>query len=75
MESAAPGSTAAGATSKDLLTLSTDLPVYTGEIETARADNRIGYPVGAAYLREATTLMNSSLLPAAENLYSARTRS
>jgi hypothetical protein len=71
MEGAATGSTAASATSKDLLTLSTDLPVYTGEIETARADNRIGYPVGAAYLREATTLMNSSLLPAAEGLYTA----
>jgi hypothetical protein len=71
MEGAATGSAAASVTSRDLLTLSTDLPVYTGEIETARADNRIGYPVGAAYLREATTLMNSSLLPAAENLYTA----
>src|SRR4051794_26870516 len=28
-----------------------DLPIYTGLIETARADNRQGYPIGAAYLR------------------------
>lgn len=61
--------TAIGGTSKDLVTLSAGLPVYTGQIETARADNRLGYPLGAAYLREATTLMNGTLLPAAERLY------
>jgi hypothetical protein len=61
--------TAMGGNSAGLVTLSTNLPVYTGEIETARADNRIGYPLGAAYLREATTLMNGTLLPAANNLY------
>jgi hypothetical protein len=60
-----------GATSKDLTTLSTQLPVYTGEIETARADNRVGYPVGAAYLREASNLMQQTLLPAAQDLYTA----
>jgi hypothetical protein len=63
------GGGSTGITSKDLVTLSTELPVYTGEIETARADNRLGYPLGAAYLREATTLMNGTLLPAAERLY------
>jgi hypothetical protein len=61
---------AMGANSQGIVTLSTDLPVYTGEIEAARADNRIGYPLGAAYLREASTLMNGTLLPAADNLYS-----
>lgn len=61
--------------SKDLVTLSTDLPVYTGEIETARADNRLGYPLGAAYLREATALMRNTLLPAAEGLYTTETKS
>jgi hypothetical protein len=66
------GETAMGGSSKDLATLSTGLPVYTGEIETARADNRVGYPVGAAYLREATTLMDSSLLPAAQDLYTTQ---
>jgi hypothetical protein len=52
----------------DLVTLSTDLPVYTGEVETARADNRLGLPLGAAYLREASTLMRGTLLPAARGV-------
>ncbi|MGX7824040.1 hypothetical protein ACTG9Q_03000 [Actinokineospora sp. 24-640] len=49
--------------------LSRQLPVYTGLIETARANNRQGFPAGAAYLREASGLMRSQLLPAAETLY------
>ena len=53
---------------RDLAVLSTGIPVYTGEVETARADNRIGYPVGAAYLREASSLMRLTLLPAARNV-------
>jgi hypothetical protein len=63
--------TAAGhaAAQHDLATLSTSLPVYTGEIETARADNRLGLPLGAAYLREASALMRGTLLPAAGGLY------
>ena len=64
-----------GVTSADLRTLSIDLPVYTGEIETARADNRLGLPLGAAYLREASALMRSALLPAAQRLYDAENSS
>lgn len=45
------------------------LPVYTGLVETARANNRLGYPAGASYLREASDLMASKILPAAERLY------
>lgn len=54
--------------SRDLATLSAGLPVYTGEVETARADNRLGLPLGAAYLREASSLMRDQLLPAARNI-------
>ena len=54
-----------------LETLSSQLPIYTGLVETARANNRQGFPVGAAYLREASGLMRSKLLPAAEQLYKA----
>jgi phosphoribosylanthranilate isomerase len=63
--------TAAGhsAARRDLAALSANLPVYTGEIETARADNRLGLPLGAAYLREASGLMRGTLLPAARGLY------
>ena len=64
-----------GATSTDLRTLGIDLPVYTGEIETARADNRLGLPLGAAYLREASALMRAALLPAAQRLYDAENSS
>ncbi len=54
-------------------TLAAQLPVYTGLIETARSNNRQGYPVGAAYLREASNLMRTELLPAAQELYRAET--
>lgn len=55
--------------SADLATLAAGLPVYAGDVETARADNRLGLPLGAAYLREASTLMRGKLLPAARDLY------
>jgi hypothetical protein len=63
-----PGS---GAATADLTALGVDLPVYAGEIETARADNRIGLPLGAAYLREAAGLMRGTLLTRAAGLYAA----
>ncbi len=52
-----------------LATLAAGLPVYSGLVETARADNRLGLPLGAAYLREASALMRATLLPAARDLY------
>ena len=65
-----PRNRAAGsATGDDLATLSAGLPVYTGEVETARADNRLGLPLGAAYLREASELLRGTLLPAASDIY------
>lgn len=45
------------------------LPLYTGMVEAARADNLLGYPVGAAYLSESSTLMQGQILPAAGQLY------
>ena len=56
------------AAARDLGALSAALPVYTGEVETARADNRLGLPLGAAYLREASSLMRGTLLPAARHV-------
>ena len=53
---------------RNLATLAAELPVYTGEVETARADNRLGLPLGAAYLREASSLMRGTLLPAAREV-------
>jgi hypothetical protein len=62
---AAAGHTAAA---QDLATLSEGLPKYTGEVESARANNRLGLPLGAAYLREASSLMRGTLLPAARDV-------
>lgn len=49
-------------------TIESQLPVYTGLIETARADNRLGLPLGQAYLNSASRLMRATILPAAEEL-------
>ncbi|MFI8568497.1 hypothetical protein ACIGGF_18260 [Rhodococcus sp. NPDC078407] len=57
------------ATSAVLTQIAAGLPVYSGLVETARANNRSGNPVGAAYLGEASTSMQTSLLPLAEKLY------
>ncbi|WP_157084072.1 hypothetical protein [Millisia brevis] len=58
---------------ESLLLISRQLPVYAGLIETARANNRLGNPVGSAYLAEASALMQNTLLPAANSLYEATT--
>jgi hypothetical protein len=52
-----------------LSTVAAQLPVYSGLVETARANNRQGFPIGAAYLRQAATLMTGTILPAADQLY------
>ncbi|MBC7302322.1 MAG: hypothetical protein H5T78_15415, partial [Nocardia sp.] len=66
----------AGATDAQTRTIvariAADLPTYTGLVETARANNRQGFPVGSAYLRQASDLMQVSLLPNAEQLSKAR---
>jgi hypothetical protein len=70
-QATANGGAASGAAAHDLNTLAEDLPVYAGEVETARADNRLGLPLGAAYLREASGLMRAVLLPAASGMDAA----
>jgi hypothetical protein len=56
-------------TGDDLAILSADLPVYTGEVQTAEADNRTGLPLGSAYLREASALLRGKLLTSANDIY------
>jgi hypothetical protein len=52
--------------------IAADLPVYSGLIETARANNRQGLPVGAAYVRQASQdYMRGRMLPASRQLYAA----
>lgn len=64
---AGSGSSAADSVSK----LNKLLPEYTGLIERARASNRQGLPLGGAYLRYANDKMQTQMLPAAEQLYTA----
>ncbi|WP_232004775.1 hypothetical protein [Mycobacterium sp. ACS1612] len=51
--------------------ISDQLTAYTGLVEAARANNRQGHVIGSAYLREASALMQTSLLPGAEKIYTA----
>ncbi|MFJ7073360.1 hypothetical protein [Streptomyces sp. NPDC098781] len=60
-----PGSTSANTITE----LSRLLPEYKGLVETARANNRQGYPVGGAYLRAANEMMQQKMLPAAQKLH------
>jgi hypothetical protein len=67
-----------GATEKETRTaiaeISAQLAAYTALVESARANNRQGFVIGSAYLREASSLMQTSLLPAAEDVYKANLR-
>lgn len=57
------------------------LPVYTQLVSTAQADNRLGYPLGGAYLSYASATMqstdakqsDSTMLGEAQKLYDAET--
>ena len=49
--------------------MTADLPTYTGRVETARTNSRLGYPVGQTQLRSASKLMREQILPAATIVY------
>ena len=71
--SSALADTTAGAgdlkTRTALAEISAQLATYTALVESARANNRQGFPIGSGYLREASALMQTSLLPGAEKIY------
>ena len=52
-------------------TLTTGVPVYAGLVETARTADRQGLTYGAAYLREASSFLRTTLLPATQQAYDA----
>ena len=47
------------------------LTTYTGLVEQARANNRQGFPVGAAYLDQASAVLRSDVLPQLDELVQA----
>lgn len=56
------------ATQQAVRAASEQVPVYAALVERARANNRLGYPVGAAYLRNGSDLMHDEIIPAVERL-------
>lgn len=60
---------------RPVATISMQLPVYSGLIETARTYNRQGLPLGQSYLNSGSTLMRTTMLPAAEELRRLQTAS
>ncbi|HEX9260100.1 MAG TPA: hypothetical protein VF855_11230 [Acidimicrobiales bacterium] len=52
-----------------LETINRGLSQYAGQVESSRTNSRLGFPVGAAYLRQASTLMREELLREATELY------
>lgn len=58
-------------TRRELAEISAQLVTYSGLVEAARANNVQGFPIGSAYLREASSLMQTELLPGAERVYAA----
>ncbi|MFE2414883.1 hypothetical protein ACFXDE_41785 [Kitasatospora sp. NPDC059408] len=65
---AAARTTSSSPAQGSLARLNQQLPVYAGLVESARADNRQGFPLGGAYLRYASDQMRNVLLPAAAEL-------
>jgi hypothetical protein len=68
------GISGAPATRAAVTTIGQQLPIYSGLVEAARANNRQGFPVGAAYLRQASALLAGTILPAASHLYASEAR-
>ncbi len=68
---AAQSARSSDAAGEQIARLNRQLPQYTGLVETARANNRQGLPLGGAYLRYANERMRTELLPAARALYEA----
>ena len=50
-------------------TIAEELPRYAGLVEAARVNSRLGHPVGAAYLRQASDRMRQTILPASTIIY------
>jgi len=55
-------------------TITEQLPVYSGLVESARANNVQGFPVGAAYLRQASAVLTGTILPEANQLYATEAK-
>jgi len=66
---AAAGGGASARAKEAVRTIAESTATYAGLVESARANNRQGFPVGAGYLRRATALLHTTILPAADRLH------
>ncbi len=64
----AAGPTAPACAGNLLDDLGRQTPVYAGMVERARANNRVGNAVGEAYLRRASELMRTEMIPVTDRL-------
>ncbi len=64
----ATGPTAPACAGNLLDDLGRQIPVYAGMVERARANNRVGNAVGEAYLRKASELMRTEMIPVTDRL-------
>jgi hypothetical protein len=67
-ETLAQAARASGDDSEDLAEVNRSITEYAGLVESARANNRQGYPVGAAYLRAARASLRTEALPQLQQL-------
>jgi hypothetical protein len=74
LTSAARRTPDSGATADAVRALSSGVPQYASLVATARANNRQGLPVGAAYLSAASQFNRATLLPQADALFTAAQR-
>ncbi len=56
-------------TQQAVAVVSGGLPEYASSVATARVNNRLGNPVGAAYLRQASDQMRNGILPEATTIF------
>ena len=67
-------SEADGGDADALAEVNRDIAAYSGLIESARANNRQGFPVGVAYLKQASTLLREEVLPGLQSVTEASAR-
>jgi hypothetical protein len=63
-----------GASATLVAQMSRQLPVYTDLVAMARLYNKLRLPLGAAYLREASSMIQDTMLRAAKRLYEEQSR-
>jgi len=70
---AAASATTADPGQQQIQQLSSQLPTYADLVGVAGADDRVGYPLGGAYLRYASGQMQNTMLVEAQKLYTVET--